>query len=196
MSEKQVSLKKIEANRRNALRSTGPKTPAGKARVRLNALTHGLLSREIVLPDEDQVALAQLARRLRVDLQPIGEREELLADLVTRAVWRLRRFGRVEAEVFVSHGTRLLDTLVDRVAEADGTVASVGLVFIRDATGPDAFSKLSRYEARVERSLYRALHELERLQHARRGGAVPPPLAVDLDVSGLAGDVGEERVDA
>ncbi len=85
MSEKQVSLKKIEANRRNALRSTGPKTPAGKARVRLNALTHGLLSREIVLPDEDQVALAQLARRLRVDLQPIGEREELLAERHRRA---------------------------------------------------------------------------------------------------------------
>ena len=38
-----TSPKKAEANRRNALNSTGPRTPEGKAAVRLNALKHGLL---------------------------------------------------------------------------------------------------------------------------------------------------------
>jgi len=44
--------------------------------------------------------------------------------------------------------------------------------------------KIARYESHLERSLYRALHELQRLQAARSGGRFPIPLAVDLDVSG------------
>ena len=48
-----TSEKQAEANRRNALNSTGPKTPEGKAAVSHNALRHGLLSRDILLPGED-----------------------------------------------------------------------------------------------------------------------------------------------
>jgi hypothetical protein len=44
-----TSEKQAKANRENALKSTGPKTPEGKAAVRLNALRHGLLSKEILL---------------------------------------------------------------------------------------------------------------------------------------------------
>ena len=60
-----TSEKKAEANRRNALKSTGPKTPEGKDAVRLNALKHGLLSRETLLPGEDEEALRELGERLR-----------------------------------------------------------------------------------------------------------------------------------
>jgi len=59
-NEHMTSAKKAEANRQNALKSTGPKTPAGKAAVRLNALRHGLLSEEILLPGEDEEALREL----------------------------------------------------------------------------------------------------------------------------------------
>jgi fumarate hydratase class II len=70
----------------------------------------------------------------------------------------------------------------------DETV-SLGRTFIRDADKANAFSKLSRYEAGIERSLYRALHELQRLQAARRAVAdVPPPAVVDVDVSGVSGE--------
>lgn len=51
----------------------------------------------------------------------------------------------------------------------------------QDAEGPDCLSKLSRYETMIERSLYRALHELQRLQAARAGQATAPPLALDFD---------------
>ena len=51
----------------------------------------------------------------------------------------------------------------------------IGLAFIRDATQADALSKLSRYETGIERSLYRVLHELQRLQTNRTGGNVLPP---------------------
>jgi hypothetical protein len=78
-----TSARKSEANRRNALKSTGPKTPEGKAAVRLNALKHGLLSREVVLPGGDEDALRELAESLRAELQPVGELENLLVDRIT-----------------------------------------------------------------------------------------------------------------
>src|SRR5215213_4516480 len=83
--------KKAEANRRNALKSTGPKTPEGKAAVRLNALRHGLLSQEILLPGEDEEAFRDLGEHLRAELQPVGELENLLVDRIISAYWRLRR---------------------------------------------------------------------------------------------------------
>src|ERR671912_1238239 len=95
-----TSEKKAEANRRNALKSTGPKTPEGKAAVRLNALRHGLRSEEILLPGEDEEALRELDEYLRGELQPVGELENLLVDRIVAAYWRLRRLGRVEAGIF------------------------------------------------------------------------------------------------
>jgi hypothetical protein len=94
-----TSDKQNEANRRNARKSTGPKTPESKARVRLNTLKHGLLSREILLPGEDEEALRALDERLRTELRPVGELEDLLVDRIVEVVWRLRRLGRVEAGI-------------------------------------------------------------------------------------------------
>jgi hypothetical protein len=96
-----TSEKKAEANRRNALKSTGPKTPEGKAAVRLNALRYGLRAEEILLPGEDEQALRELDEYLRAELQPVGELENLLIDRIVAAYWRLRRLGRVEAGIFI-----------------------------------------------------------------------------------------------
>src|SRR4028119_1382113 len=63
---------KAEANRRNALKSTGPKTPEGKSAVRLNAVRHGLLSKEVRLPGEDEEALRELGERLGAEGQRGG----------------------------------------------------------------------------------------------------------------------------
>src|SRR5215204_2765127 len=99
-AEIMTSDKKTEANRRNALKSTGPNTPEGKAAVRLNALKHGLLSRETLLPGEDEEALRELGERLREELQPVGVLENLLVERIIASYWRLRRLGRVEAGIF------------------------------------------------------------------------------------------------
>jgi hypothetical protein len=175
-----TSEKKAEANRRNALKSTGPKTPEGKAAVRLNALRHGLRSEEILLPGEDEQALRELDEYLRAELQPVGELENLLIDRVVAAYWRLRRLGRVEAGIFIQES-------YGNVGDSDAS--KLGLSFIRDGNGANAFSKLSRYEAGIERGLYKALHELQRLQAARRAdGDATPPVAIDVDVSGVSID--------
>ena len=49
--------------------------------------------------------------------------------------------------------------------------------------GREKMGVLSRYEVTLERSLYKALHELQRLQAARDGQAVPLPVVVDVSVS-------------
>ena len=63
-----ISDRKAEANHRNARKSTGPRTPEGKAAVRLNLLKHGLLSQEVLLPDEDEDAPQELGERLPNEL--------------------------------------------------------------------------------------------------------------------------------
>ena len=221
-----TSAKKAQANRQNALKSTGPKTPEGKAAVRLNALKHGLLSQEILLPGEDQEALRELGQNLRNELQPAGELENQLLDRIISACWRLRRVSRVETGIFArelyqeqaeraqqevsayekSHLKKMLEdtsgptTITDerkhqealsKVQEMktklDTETATLGQTFIRDANEANAFSKLSRYEAGIERGLYKALHELQRLQAARRAdGNAAPPVAIDVDVSGVS----------
>src|SRR5215216_546958 len=164
-----TSKKKAGANRQLALKSTGPKTPEGKAAVRHNALTHGLLSRQTLLPDEEKAVLVEFSERLRSQLQPVGDLEALLVDRIVAAAWRLRRVLPVEVAIYDE----------ERV-DYGGKERSLGWAFSRNATGQNAFSKLSRYESAIERGLYRALHELQRLQAARAAaGSVPPPVAVD-----------------
>ena len=181
-----TSPKKTQANRRNALKNTGPKTPEGKASVRHNAVKHGLLAQEILLPEEDEEALRDLNERLRAELRPEGEMEDLLVEQIVAAQWRLRRMRRVEAGVFDWESSSARSEADEFRSLPEGT-SMLGLSFIRDANTANAFSKLSPYETTIERSLYKALHELQRLQAARRAeDNVSPPLAVDVDVSGVS----------
>jgi len=94
------TAKQRAANRQNAQKSTGPKTPEGKAEVSLNAVKHGLLSRYTLLSDEDEAVLVELGKRLRTHLQPVGELEVLLVDRIVTAAWWLRRLHAVETHVF------------------------------------------------------------------------------------------------
>ena len=93
----------------------------------------------------------------------------------------------------VQNKEKLLEVLLRarELAEMqDGETTTLGRTFVRDADEANAFSKLSRYEIILERSLYKALHELQRLQAARRpkGGASLPPLAIDVDLYGATGE--------
>ena len=82
----------------------------------------------------------------------------------------------------VSYRTSAHEARLIAKREHSNSVASLGEACCK---GADSLGKLSRYETSIERSLYKALHELERRQSARRGEPVPPPLAVDINVTGL-----------
>ena len=69
-----------------------------------------------------------------------------------------------------------------RLAEADQDGEELGEAFIADSDSSNAFTKLSRYETTIERGMGRAMHELQRLQAARAGQAVHPPVVLDLDI--------------
>src|SRR5262245_13977003 len=113
-----TSAKQQEANRRNALRSTGPRTAAGKEHVRRNAVKHGLVAREILIPGEDLEALEELARRMRAELHPVGAEEEALVERMIACCWRLRRPARVEAGIFVTQYCALQKSRARREARS------------------------------------------------------------------------------
>jgi hypothetical protein len=172
-----TSPRQIAANQRNATRSTGPKTPQGKAVVALNALQHGLLSRETVIQGESEAELVDLGKRLRRQLAPMGELELLLVDRIVSATWRLRR-------------AIALETMLFETERGDHSAYHGALAYKGDR---DRLQLLSRYELTLERSLYKALHELQRLQAERRGVPVPPPAVVDMTLEVAGADAGGDR---
>ena len=170
---------KIESNRRNAQRSTGPRTSEGKTISSMNAVRHGLLSRQIALPDEDPVMFAEFLESMTEKLAPAGPLEDVLVERITAAAWRLRRALRLESGV-IAHRTREAQ---DEQAESRPNADPLAAGLIRDAAGADALSKLGRYERSLERGLYRALHELQRLQAPRPEGNGQQPVILDVEVS-------------
>jgi hypothetical protein len=93
---KLVSVKKLEANRKNAERSTGPKTVEGKNKVRWNSLKHGLLAKAAILPQEDRAEYERLLAGLAEHYQPVDMLEALHVEEIACIYWRLRRTLRVE----------------------------------------------------------------------------------------------------
>jgi hypothetical protein len=154
-----TSTKQISANQKNALKSTGPRTEEGKSTIALNAMKHGLHSKEVLLPDEDKKTLVEFGTRLRSQLQPIGELESLLVDRLVASAWRLRRILVIEIGMFKKKP-------VDCFSEEQ----SLDEIFQDNS---DGFSQLNRYETCIEKSLYKALHELQGLQATRNDGNDP-----------------------
>ena len=109
------SDQQIAANRLNAQRSTGPRTPAGKQRVSWNALKHGLTGREVVLPTESPDDFDSFRTGLLADLAPQGDLEGALAEKIVADLWRLRRVPILEAALY-RRGCQEL--LVEQAAEA------------------------------------------------------------------------------
>ena len=81
----------IKANRKNAKKSTGPRTEDGKARVAKNALKHGLLARDTVLPGEDPADFDRQLSALEADLQPVNSLEFELVRQIADSQWRMGR---------------------------------------------------------------------------------------------------------
>jgi hypothetical protein len=91
------SDQQIAANRLNAERSTGPRTPAGKAIVSSNAMKHGLTARDVVLPNENLDEYESFRSDLLARLNPHDALEGTLAEGIVAYKWRLRRALKFEA---------------------------------------------------------------------------------------------------
>ena len=97
---KRVTGKQLAANRRNARKSTGPRTPQGKAVSRWNALKHGVLAQSVIpSPLEDYESRADfdaLLSALVADLDPASPLEEMLVERMATCYWRMGRILRAE----------------------------------------------------------------------------------------------------
>jgi hypothetical protein len=86
----------MEANRRNAQQSTGPRTEIGKKTSSLNALRHGLTSRVVVLPCEDLAAYKTFSDEYLASLAPETFPERQYAQTIIDTQWRLNRVRSLE----------------------------------------------------------------------------------------------------
>jgi hypothetical protein len=178
-----ASHRQIRANQRNALRSTGPRSDAGKARSRLNALQHGLTARHVLLPGEDPREFEAFRRAAFDSLLPEGEVESQLADRVVTLLWRMRRIPLFEVALLKWtaqwHGVDLYDDdETDPDQEPDEAAIDSQAIndrkdnvrlgrVLETMLNKDFSGKLSRYEMGLQKQLAMTLKELRELAATR-----------------------------
>jgi hypothetical protein len=161
------SQQKVEANRRNALKSTGPRTVEGKARTCRNALKHGMCAespRVAVVLEEDPAAYEAFAREMLEDMRPVGAVQRALAQRIVFIAWKLQRIPEVEARFFAGgEGAVQHNRRDERGMRLPATVAEC----IGDFGCNAFFGRLQMYEMRLERSFHAGLRQLERFKKLR-----------------------------
>jgi hypothetical protein len=177
-----TSSRKVQANRRNALKSTGPRTTNGKRRVARNAVRHGFFSKWLLVQHQDgkesQSEYDDFYADIREHYQPVGWLEVLWAEKIAVWSWRLRRLIRCEsgqiARALAEHSYELEQSKADGLAEPESVLSSSPEI---DAMTDHLFlpekeelDKLLRYEAMINRQLNHAIAELERVQARRKEG--------------------------
>src|SRR5436309_12393803 len=95
-----ISTIQLEANRKNALLSSGSKTKEGRKRSSMNALRHGLTGQVTAMTDEDRAAHDQFSQALIQNLAPEGAMELQLAQRIASDSWRLNRASAIEDNLF------------------------------------------------------------------------------------------------
>jgi hypothetical protein len=146
-----ISYPQIEADRRNALKSTGPKTEAGKQASRRNAVRHGLTAETVIaaLEDAEDYKAFEAAVAADYDAQSAVERELVLR--LASILWRLRRATTMETGLFEIQAQHLRDygqnrqllpnsrevihTVFRRAESASGDAASLSAVNIKTLPG-------------------------------------------------------------
>ncbi len=161
-----ATIQQIEANRRNAQKSTGPRSDAGKQHSHDNALKHGMCSRRVVLPFEDPHEYHLLHARIVSEQQPQSTIEMLLLDRIAAAFWRLERAISVESALMSSSVRNLkirckVDDQPGGKHEGIDYYEGLSICMSKD---PRAFDIQMRYQPTVRRELTQMLGQLERIR--------------------------------
>jgi len=165
--------KQFAANRQNAQKSTGPRTPEGRAAVRLNGVKHGLTAETIVLKGEKEADFTAMLDSFEAEHDPTTPTEEALVVQLTLANWRLRRLYHQEAGFYTSK-LKILASI-----QEDLNLDDAGRMGHAAGWSESTLGLFNRQEGRLERTFYRALHELQRLRKEREANLAlvcPEPL--------------------
>lgn len=183
-----VSARKLRANRRNARRSTGPRTFAGKKRSSRNAVTHGLFCEDLVLPGESQELFRAIRQGLIASLKPQNLVELLIVDRLVAATWKLRRLQAAEK---IMHGMGVEELMARREEAAEEVAEETNKLAGEDVLDPQkvvemieregvppglvlgdkfarewdqSFDRLARLEQRLDYQVQRCTRELRQLR--------------------------------
>jgi len=137
-----ATINQIRANRANAKKSTGPKTTAGKEKVRFNSLVHGLRAESTVIPGEDQDKFNQHLERLTAFWMPCDDRERSMVEQIAVTQWKLARIDHAEERIY-----------------AEGAMTPVELSL--------AIHRLGLTQVRLERSVSSTIADLDRYRKDR-----------------------------
>jgi hypothetical protein len=151
------------ANNANAAFSTGPRTAEGKTASSANALAHGMTSRKVVLPHEDEAAYNALLECTLDLYNPADELERTLAIRVAETLWRATRSDRYH-DAFLAERTKAL--AADNPETIQDLDQAAVLMFV-DPAEQQRFSLMLRYLNTAKREHHKAVAELEKVQKTR-----------------------------
>jgi hypothetical protein len=184
--ERRISMAteaQIIANRRNSQKSTGPRSPEGKAIVSKNAVKHGLFASENVIKGENQADFDLFHDEMLNKLAPVGPVESMLAERFISLSWRLSRAGRMQNQAIdvmierdgpspLTKQLRLSLPKFLRDVQDDprgsGPELGPGRAAIKDYTNARVLDRLLMYERRIENSMIKMMDRLYRLQFLRK----------------------------
>ena len=174
-----ISMRKVNANRANAQKSSGPKTPEGKAKVAGNALRHGLCASNFVILTED---VGQFNEYRQSYMGRFGPRDGVEIDLIDRIVhagWTERRTWSMENDCIDYQIKRMAPSLVGEVF--DPTPGERAARAMEELAKQPTLPLLHRYAARLSNEFQRALKTLlelrERVPLVPPGTPIPDPVA-------------------
>jgi hypothetical protein len=169
-----TTAKQFEANRRNARKSTGPRSAAGKARVSKNAMKHGLAATKFILIEGEDAEDFKAFEDLMFDaMNPSTALEGEYARRIVANSWRLRRIPQIEAawfafQTFVTRKQRLPREAPDgtpRPAEYLEAADKVDLGRLVNIMLQHGISeRLTRYQVSLRNQVAQDIAELKDLQ--------------------------------
>ena len=155
----QVSDKRLAANRANAQKSTGPKTPSGKRICSGNAIKHGILANAILIDGESRASFLELIASLEEEYQPSTPTQHALVAKIASAQWRSLRLLAVESA-----------GIIHEMRQQSGSAAAENMptramLALRSLAGNSRhYELMSRYEHRIDRQQHRSIEVLARLK--------------------------------
>ncbi len=158
-----ISEKQLAANRRNAQRSTGPRTEEGKKVSALNARCHNLTGQVTAMTDADRIMHDAFSASIVENLAPEGAMETQLAQRIATDSWRLNRISAVEDNLFALGHNAKSDEIETEDPEIHAALTAAK-VFTAESR---QLQLLTLYEQRINRNIQKNLATLQALQAAR-----------------------------
>jgi hypothetical protein len=180
--------KQIDANRRNSLLSTGPKSPEALAALRDRARRHSLSGAHIVLPYEKAEDYDSLRADLFHDYAPASTQECILVDGIAQAHWKLQRANRLEVAQLTTEFNAAMAGLKMVANDDTKSINPDRALAMAISQDPVQLVLLQRYTTTIERSLQRFIRDLHTMQKERRRQEQKPNQQIGFELQNKKSD--------